>query len=112
MTVRTLGKRFRNPLINGNATFIAPLITPQENVNGIILRSIVVQSGTVTIGPGVPGNGTDRFDRSHMRIPNGITLYNDVMVPAGMGVYLNTTANFNISVEMSWDVLNADGTVA
>ncbi|NWA43818.1 3-methyladenine DNA glycosylase [Pseudomonas reactans] len=112
MTVRTLGKHFKNPLINGNAVFVATLITPQENVNGIIIRSLTASGGTVTIGTGVPANGNDRFDRSHMRIPVGLPLYYDVLVPAGMGVFMNTSASFNIPVEMSWDVLNADGSIA
>lgn len=97
-TVRTLGKQFKNTSINGNAIDIATLIAPQDNVNGLILRTLTVGSGEVSIGAKLPANGNGRFDQTLNRIPTGTTLYNDVLVPAGMGVFLNTTANFNISV--------------
>ncbi|WP_288477138.1 3-methyladenine DNA glycosylase [uncultured Pseudomonas sp.] len=109
-TVRTLGKRFKNFNVNGNAVFIATLIPPADNVNGIILRALTVQAGEVSVGTQVPSG--DRFDQTLQRIPTNTTLYNDVLIPAGKGVFLNTTASYTNQVQISWDVLNADGTVA
>ncbi len=109
MTVRTLGKKFQNITINGNAIDIATLIPPQDNPNGLILRS-VTNGREITYGTSRPtGN---RFDVTQIRVPTAYLLTSDVFVPAGNGVFMNTTADYLIGIYMSWDVLNADGTVA
>ncbi|MGQ7862568.1 3-methyladenine DNA glycosylase [Pseudomonas sp. 32A] len=109
MTVRTLGKKFQNITINGNAVFIATLIAPQDNPHGLILRSLT-DGREITYGTSRPTG--DRFDLTQIRVPSGYLLTNDVFVPAGNGVFMNTSADFVIPVQMSWDVLSADGTVA
>ena len=105
-----MGKRFQNLTINGNAIFVTTLIAPEDNPNGVIIRSLMGGSN-ISYGVKAPPS-KDRFDRSLILVPNSMLLYNDLLIPAGNGVFMNTTADYVISVWMSWDVLGADGTVA
>ncbi|NVZ91343.1 3-methyladenine DNA glycosylase [Pseudomonas yamanorum] len=110
MAVRTLGKYFKNTTINGNAITIATLIAPEDNLHGIILRS-KIGGLDPTYGKKAPPQG-NRFDNSLIQIPSAMLVYNDVLIPAGNGLFMNTSADYVINIAMSWDVLNSDGTVA
>ncbi|AMW83921.1 MULTISPECIES: hypothetical protein [Pseudomonas] len=110
MAVRTLGKYFKNTSFNGNAISIATLIAPEDNLHGVILRSKTGGADT-SYGKKAPPPG-NRFDVSLIQIPSVMLSYNDVLIPAGNGLFMNLSADYTINIAMSWDVLNADGTVA
>jgi hypothetical protein len=112
MTVRVLGKHFKNDLsFNGSAIQVATLFTPQQNMNGIILYDIRTSTqNTVSVGLVPP---PDRFKRTLPIIFSGVEVFQPIMIPAGLGVYMQLNGdNYNIPVYMRWDYLNADGTVA
>ncbi len=108
MTVRTLGKQFQNLSINGKEQSISILIAPEANPNGIILRSLYASAVTVVVGKTKPAIASDL---GYVRIPQDQVLYNDLLIPAGNGLYSYNTSQYDVRVYMSWDVLNADGTV-
>ncbi|WP_313629876.1 hypothetical protein [Pseudomonas sp.] len=110
MPVRELGKQFKNQTINGNAEKITVLISPADNVNGVILRSFY-GSSNMAFGPKVPTT-KDMDNRALQEVVPNLLTYNDLAVPAGLGVYLYNAQNFAIPTTCSWDYLNADGTVA
>ncbi|UNM22115.1 3-methyladenine DNA glycosylase [Pseudomonas sp. ArH3a] len=110
MPVRELGKKFKNQTINGVVNAITVLISPADNVNGIILRSFY-GVGTMAFGPKVP-TAKDMDDRALQEVVPTILTYNDLAVPAGLGVYLYNIQNYVLPTKLSWDSLNADGTVA
>ncbi|QJI38232.1 hypothetical protein [Pseudomonas sp. ADAK13] len=109
MTVRALGKSFKN--VNINNPFIAyPLIAPGDNPNGVILRTLYA-SGNVIISTTTPPASADNYVKYPI-IPSSRTQYDDLLIPAGSGVFVYFTNQYANTVQMSWDVLNADGTVA
>ncbi|MFK9004005.1 3-methyladenine DNA glycosylase [Pseudomonas pergaminensis] len=109
MTARVLGKKFQNISINGALIDVATLIAPENNPNGTVLRSLFVSSGGIVMGATKP---TVKSDPGYVRVPKEIYTVQEILVPAGSGVFMYTTVDYSIKVEMSWDVLNADGTVA
>ncbi|KAA8559869.1 hypothetical protein FX985_06252 [Pseudomonas extremaustralis] len=110
MSVRELGKKFKNQIINGNANSITVLISPAENANGVILRSFY-GGGVLAFGPKVP-TSKDRDDSVLQEVVPAVLTYNDLSVPAGFGVYVYNSANYSIPTKLSWDYLAADGTIA
>ncbi|SFO81666.1 hypothetical protein [Pseudomonas sp. NFPP28] len=110
MPVRELGKKFKNQIINGMTNPITVLISPADNVNGVILRSFY-GAGTMAFGPKVP-TVKDRDDSVLQEVAPNVLAYNDLAVPAGLGVYIYNIQNYVLPTKLSWDTLNADGTVA
>ena len=109
MTVRTLGKNFKNLVINGSVTPVT-LIAPGDNPNGSIVRSLAV-NGTAVISATTPVSGRDSYVK-YLIVPTSRTQYDDLMIPAGSGLFVYNANEFSNAIVMSWDVLNADGTVA
>lgn len=111
MTVRVLGKHFKNDLtFSGRASDAATLFTPQQNVNGIIFYDIRTWiQNTVSVGLTPP---PDRFKFTLPIIHTGGEVFQPIVIPAGLGVYMQLSDSYNIPVYMRWDYLNADGTVA
>lgn len=110
MPVRELGKKFKNQTINGMTNPITVLISPAENANGVILRYFY-GGGVLAFGPKVP-TLKDRDDSVLQEVVPAVLTYNDLSVPAGFGVYVYNIQSYVIPTKLSWDTLNADGTVA
>ncbi|MGY2364442.1 hypothetical protein ACW9IO_17970 [Pseudomonas azotoformans] len=112
MTVRALGKKFKNADLASPSGGFATLIAPGDNPNGIILRSLSSGSSTVVISTTAPVIKESVSFLNYLVVPGGRTDNSDLLVPAGSGLYVIHSNVFNSRVLMSWDVLNADGTVA
>ena len=109
MTVRTLGKKFKS--LNLNNPFVAyPLIAPGDNPNGTIMRSLTA-TGIMVISATTPTWGYQE-NMKYLNVPSTLIQYNDLLIPAGSGLFVYFSNEFTNAFSMSWDVLNADGTVA
>ena len=107
MTVRNLGKKFKNLSANLQNLPLA-LIAPSDNPNGLILRSLRATTSTLVISaiqPPVSARETD-----YLIIHESRTEYDDLLVPAGNGVFAFHRNQYSNVIKMSWDLLNADGT--
>lgn len=111
MTVRTLGKNFKNEDVNGNAKQVHTIVTPEENLHGLVIRSLhnPVYDYAYVYGPVKP---LGRFDTTCVRFLADCVKFDDYFVPAGNGVYFLLPASYTVKCHVSWDFLNADGSVA
>ncbi|WP_419795099.1 hypothetical protein MYA83_12620 [Pseudomonas palleroniana] len=112
MTVRALGKKFKNADLSSPTGGFSTLIAPSDNPYGVILRSLNSGSSFIVISTTPPVIKESLSFLNYLVVPNGRTDNSDLQVPAGSGLYVIHANSFNSRVVMSWDVLNADGTVA
>ncbi|WP_020191736.1 hypothetical protein [Pseudomonas putida] len=110
MTVRVLGKHFKNLSFSGMAAKVGTLFTPEENVNGIVLYDLRTWANNiVSVGVTAP---TTTSSRDLPIISQGEAGFQPIIIPAGLGVYMQLTQTYNIPALIRWDFLNPDGTVA
>lgn len=97
MTVRVLGKHFKNDLkFSGSASQVATLFPPQKNGNGIIFYDIRTWAqNTVSVGLTPPPY---RFQFTLSIIYTGGEVFQPIMIPAGLGVYMQLSDSYNIPV--------------
>jgi len=110
MTVRVFGKHFKNLFFSGMAASVGTLFKPEENINGILLYDLRTWSNNVvSVGVKAP---TDILSRDLPIISQGETGFQPILIPAGLGVYMQLTQTYNIPAFIRWDFLNPDGSVA
>ncbi|WP_141719203.1 hypothetical protein [Pseudomonas poae] len=109
MTMQTIGKNFVGVSVNG-ALGPYKVVGPEQNVHGLILRTLNLSAGTVVLSATPPVSGDITKIRAFTPDVNGRT--EPFQVPAGLGVYIGLRNDFNQMVNVTWDYLNADGTVA
>lgn len=111
MTVRTLGKQFKYQVVNAKVVEVHTAIAPEENLHGVLIKSLFNTSidYVYVYGPVKPLN---RDDTTCVRFPRDCVIYNDYFVPAGNGVYFLAPDTYTANLRISWDFLNADGSVA
>lgn len=109
MTMHTIGKNFVGVSVNG-AFGPYTLVRPEQNVHGLILRTLNLSAGTIYLGTTpLTGDNTGRI-MAFSAVLGGRT--EPFMVPAGLGVYIGLRNDYNQLINVTWDYLNADGTVA
>ncbi|WP_081493153.1 hypothetical protein [Pseudomonas tolaasii] len=109
MDIQTLGKNSVATMVNG---YQGPykMISPEQNAHGIILRTVYFgYPYLVVISATAPVDYLDRTKTVAFASPSRTEPFK---VPAGMGVFVMVDRNYNIGINATWDVLNADGTVA
>ncbi|AQY67439.1 hypothetical protein [Pseudomonas veronii] len=108
MNIQTIGKTFVSVKVNG-AFGPYKLVGPEQNAHGLILRTLNLSSGTITVSATPP---IDNFDTSKVIAFSTIGRTEPFLVPAGLGVYITVRNDYNQLINVTWDYLNADGTVA
>lgn len=111
MTIRTLGKHFKYQTVSGRAQEVHTVIAPEENLHGLVIRSLVNTSWDYIYVYG-PVKPLKRDDVTCVRFPRDCVVYNDYFVPAGNGIYFLAPYEYTNNISISWDFLNADGSVA
>ncbi|RWA28004.1 hypothetical protein DJ028_08435 [Pseudomonas veronii] len=109
MTMHTIGKNSVVTSVNGSFGAYK-LVGPEQNLHGVILRTMNGYATTVVVSatPPAKGNGSDgkviAFSTTIRTEP--------FLVPAGLGIYFFLSPDYNQVINATWDYLNADGTVA
>lgn len=111
MTIRTLGKQFKYQTVSGRVQEVHTVIAPEENLHGLLIRSLHNASWDYVYVYG-PVKPLDRKDATCVRFPRDCVIYNDYFVPAGNGVYFLAPNEYTNNMNISWDFLSADGSVA
>jgi len=109
MDIQTIGKNFVSVSVNG-AFGPHKLIGPEQNVHGLILRTVNFNAAYTVVVSATPP--VDNFDNSKMVAFTTTVRTEPFMVPAGLGVYVRLGNDYNRTMNVTWDYLNADGTVA
>ncbi|MDD1016893.1 3-methyladenine DNA glycosylase [Pseudomonas rubra] len=109
MDIQTIGKKFVSVSVNG-AFGPHKLVGPEQNVHGLILRTVNFNATYTVVVSATPP--ADTFDNSKTIAFTARSRTEPFMVPAGLGVYLLLGNDYNRNINVTWDYLNADGTVA
>ena len=108
MDIQTIGKTFVSASVNG---MFGPykLVGPEQNAHGLILRTLSLSGGTVVLSATPP---VDNYDTSKVIAFSTTGRTEPFLVPAGLGVYIKLANTYNQVINVTFDYLNADGTVA
>ncbi|QOU08032.1 hypothetical protein IM720_15325 [Pseudomonas fluorescens] len=109
MTMHTIGKNFVGVSVNG-AFGPYKVVGPEQNLHGLILRTMHLSAGSIVLSTTPPTSGDTTKIRACTPDVNGRT--EPFLVPAGLGVYIGLRNDYNQLINVTWDYLNADGTVA
>lgn len=107
MTMQTIGKNSAVTSVNGS---FGPykLIGPEQNVHGVILRTMNGSATSVVVSATPPTDGST----SNLIAFSTTIRTEPFLVPAGLGVYFVLARDYNQKINATWDYLNADGSVA
>ncbi|NVZ70511.1 3-methyladenine DNA glycosylase [Pseudomonas costantinii] len=107
MDIQTIGKTSVTTTVNGQ---LGPykLVGPEQNAHGLILRTLYI-NGSLVLSATPP---VDNFDTGKVVAFYTTGRTEPFLVPAGLGVYIRLANSNNQIVNVTWDYLKADGTVA